>query len=124
MDQMNLNKINNFSEQDLYGVILYAIYKNTKDPKYATLSELIYTLDKKSLLNFCSIFGGLTIKVPTLNELRLYTNALLLYQKVSNGTSLNDAYKEIDVDRKDREDILGLFYSIQESVNDYCGNNS
>ena len=120
----NLINLDNFKEKDLYSIILYAIYKNTQDPRYSTLSELIYTLDKNSLLNFCSIFGGITITVPTLDQLNLYTNTLLLYQKVANGWSISEAMKSLDIDQKDKEKILDLFFIIKDSVNEYFGNNT
>lgn len=65
--------------KDVYSMMMQALYLLKDDPKYSTLSELVYTLDKESLLNFLSVFEGLTIKVPRMSELRDVANGLLLY---------------------------------------------
>lgn len=65
--------------KDVYSMMMQALYLLKDDPKYSTLSELVYTLDKESLLNFLSVFEGLTIKVPKMSELRDVANGLLLY---------------------------------------------
>ena len=74
--------IEQLSENDIYSLILFSLYKIREIPEYSTLSELVYILDRKSLYNFLECFGGMTIKVPTVNELKVIINALLLYQLV------------------------------------------
>lgn len=63
-------------------MILFALYKLIDIPEYSALSELAYVLDRKNLLNLCEYFGGITIKIPTVDELTELTDALLLYQYV------------------------------------------
>lgn len=69
-------------EIDTYSLVLFVLYMLSKNQKYSTLSELAYTLDKQSLLNLLDVFGGLTITIPTKEELQLIINALLIYQAV------------------------------------------
>ena len=47
-------------------------------PEYSTLSELAYILDKKSLLKLCEYFGGITMTIPTIEDLENLTKSLLL----------------------------------------------
>ena len=83
-----ITKLNNLKQQDVYSLSLFCLYKLTNVPEYSSLSELSYVLDKDNLLNLCKYFGGQTIKIPTLKELKNLINALLLYQyvKVENMT--------------------------------------
>ena len=62
--------------------MLFALFKLRDIPEYSSLSELAYILDKNNLLKFCEYFGGLTLKVPTINELESILYSLVLYQYV------------------------------------------
>ena len=53
-----------------------------KDGRYRPLSELPFILDKNSFFNLCQYFGGLTITIPTLKDLEVFLNALILYKYV------------------------------------------
>ena len=74
--------LDNLKSADIYSMILFALYKLIDIPEYSALSELAYVLDRKNLLNLCEYFGGITIKIPTIDELTELTDALLLYQYV------------------------------------------
>ena len=85
-------------EVDTYSLVLFALYQLSQEPKYTTLSELAYTLDKENLFNLLDLFGGLTIKIPTKDELQIVIDALLIYQsvkleKVSFTIALNNLEK-------------------------------
>ena len=67
---------------DIYSFMLFALYKIKDIPEYSALSELAYVLDKDSLLKLCEYFGGVTLKIPTVEELESIVYALVLYQKV------------------------------------------
>lgn len=80
---MNLkSEINNLSEEDIYSLMLFALYKLEDDPQYSSLSQLSYILDKNSLLNLCEFYGGLTIKIPTIDDLKNLLNALIMFQRI------------------------------------------
>ncbi len=67
-------------EPDIWSFMLFALFQVKDVPEYSGLSELAYVLDKKNLLRLCEYFGGLTITVPTIEELESLIYGLLLYQ--------------------------------------------
>ena len=70
-------------DMDIWSLILFVLYKIKDIPEYSTISELAYVLDKDNLLKLCEYFGGLTIKIPTIDELELLIHSLVLYQYVN-----------------------------------------
>ena len=70
---MNKNNLLAFDNTDIYSIILFIIFKIKKLPEYAALSELVYVLDKDSLLKLCEYFGGTTIKIPTIEIRQMKT---------------------------------------------------
>ena len=78
-----VDALNALNKTDVYSLMLFTIYKMRDIPEYSTLSELCYILEGDNLARFLSYFGGMTIKVPSLRELRLILQALLLYQYVN-----------------------------------------
>ena len=70
-------------QTDIYSLMLFALFKIKDIPEYSSLSELVYILDKESLLKLCEYFGGTTIKIPTIDELETVLYALILYQYVN-----------------------------------------
>lgn len=75
-------ELENLTKSDIYSLILFALYKCNESPEYSALSELAYILDKESLLKMCEYYGGLTIRIPTIDELERFLNALLVFQLV------------------------------------------
>ena len=70
------------TELDTYSLILFVLFKLRNIPEYASLSELVYILDKDTLLKLCEYFGGITLKIPTIEELESLVYSLVLYQYV------------------------------------------
>lgn len=113
----NLDKL---KYDDVWNIILYALYKMTNDPKYSTLSELIYALDKDSLLNLCATYGGCTFKVPTKIELLTLINALVFYKEVNiEHINFQEAFSKIDFERLDKKSFLKAYNAIVEVLKDY-----
>ena len=112
--------LNRLNKTDVYSMLLFIIYKMRELPEYSTLSELIYVMDKDNLVKFVSFFGGTTIKVPTLDELRLVTKAMLLYQYVNldNGDLQEDLEVICDKDYK-KEDLLEVYMNIVSIASNY-----
>lgn len=75
-------ELENLTKSDIYSLILFALYKCNESPEYSAISELAYILDKESLLKMCEYYGGLTIRIPTIDELERFLNALLVFQLV------------------------------------------
>lgn len=114
------NKLAGLKEADLYSVILFALAKLRDIPEYSSLSELCYILDKKSLVKLCQIFGGLTITIPSLDELEIISYALLLYEYVDvNGIELEEALKVITSPTLSIKQLKDTYYKIKELLKNY-----
>ena len=88
--------LNNLKMTDTFSLILFVLYKLRDVEEYSSISELSYVLDKDSLLGLCEYFGGLTIKIPTIDELESIVNSLLMYQYINiDGMSYREAVKRI-----------------------------
>ncbi len=100
--------------------MLFALYKGTDLPEYSTLSQMVYILDKDNLLKFFEYFGGLTIRVPTIDELEVFVYALFLYQQCDIEHRL---VEEVCVELKNKGldvDAVQQHYSaIKELLKDY-----
>lgn len=77
------NNLNFLNTKDIYSLLLFALFKMRDIPQFSALSELAYVLDEPNLLKLCEYFGGLTIKVPTIDELELLVYTLLIYNDVN-----------------------------------------
>ena len=105
---------------DVYSMVLFALYQLGNDTQYSTLSELVYILDKKSLFNFLECYGGMTIKVPTVKELKIIVNALLLYELVQlEGISIEEAYQQIDAEEFHFKDIKDVYLKVCSILEKY-----
>ena len=119
---MNIdNKFNikELKENDIYSLILYAIYKCTGNQQYSTLSELVYTLDRDNLMRLCSVFGGCTLKIPTLDELKVYSAALLVYNLIKEGRTFKAAFTQTGLQRNRYNEVLKAYKTIDELVTNY-----
>ena len=86
----------NLKKADIYSLILFALFRLRDIPEYSTLSQLSFVLDHDSLLKLCEYFGGLTIKIPTIEELESIVYSLVLYQYVNiEHMEYNEAIKLI-----------------------------
>lgn len=111
-------ELNQLKETDVYSMLLFVLFKMKDMDEYAVLSELAYILDKKNLLNLCEYFGGLTIKIPTIDDLESLLNSLMLYQCIElDGLSYDEAVQKIGFNsfdlRKVKKDYMKLSKIIQ-----------
>ncbi len=116
-------ELDNLKMTDTFSLILFVLYKIRDVDEYSTLSELAYILDKDTLLNLCEYFGGLTIKIPTIEEIDSIVNSLLLYQYINiDGYSYKEAINKIGFDsfqlrkiKKDYNNICSILdnYSLK-----------
>ena len=118
---MKMNsELNKLKTKDVYSLILFVLYKMKEDVKYSTLSELAYILDKESLLNLCHYYGGITITIPTIEELEDVLNVLLLYQKVDiEGNSIDKILDDFKVRRRNKESMIELYNSVKTILEKY-----
>ena len=107
-------------EMDIYSMSLFILYKLTKIPEYSIASELPYVLNKNDLVNFCNLFGGQTIRIPTLNEIFSVMNLVLLYQYVEiDKIDFDDAIAQIGFKSSELRNIKLAYAKIKEVLKDY-----
>ena len=114
-----IESLNALNKTDVYSLLLFSLYKMHDLPEYSTLSELCYILDGDNLSKFLSYFGGMTIKVPTLRDMRLLVQSLLLYQYVNiEEGDYNEAIKAL-VDEFSEEELKTTYDKIVEVTKNY-----
>lgn len=112
--------LNLLKEEDLITIILYCLYKFTKNPDYAAISELAYTVDKDSLYKLCATFGGCTIRIPTLNEYREIVKVMFIFDLMnSDGLSFNEACEKADVSDNEISTISEIYSIMSEVLDSY-----
>lgn len=114
----NLDKLH---LSDIYTLMMFILFKVEEVPEYATLSRLCFLLDGNNLTRLLAYFAGQTIKIPTEEEFKELTSALLLYQYINlEGQSLVDAQRQLNVkDDKEKEKILDLYLKIIPIIKEY-----
>ena len=111
--------INDFYDKNVYNLLLFALYRLSDNPKYSTLSELIYLFDKPVILKLLNYFGGLTITIPTIDELIELINVLVIYQDVEfNGKTIAQSIEENHLDTSEYK-VVELYDKIKEILKDY-----
>lgn len=118
---MTIDKsIEELKVNDTISLILFTVFKLRDLPEYATLSELAYLLDNNSLINLLKYYGGMTIKIPTLRELRLIINVLLMYQMVNlEGEKWKKAYDSLDLAEYTKDEVKEVYEKICEVLSTY-----
>lgn len=105
---------------DIYSLMLFALYKAKNIPEYASLSELVYILDKDSLLKLCEYFGGITVTIPTIEQLESLVYALVLYQYVNiEHMQYEKAVKLIGHDSKDLREVKSNYCKLCKVLEQY-----
>ena len=114
------NELNKLKEYDINSIILFSLYKLIGNPEYEVLSEMSYVLDRKNMIRFIEMFGGMTIRVPTISELETATCGLLLYQLVNvEGKDYATSLNEVRELRPNAKNIQGAYESICNVIQNY-----
>ena len=112
--------LNLLKTKDIYSLILFALFKLKDISEYSPLSELAYLLDKESLFNICEYFGGLTIKIPTIDELEILVYALILYTKINiNGEDKESVFSELNFENKDFKIVCNTYNNLSKVLKNY-----
>ena len=107
-------------DTDIWSLVLFALYKMRYVPEYSSLSELVYILDKPSVLKLCEYYGGMTIKIPTVDELEFLVYVLLLYQKVNiEKIEYDTAISEIGFKSSELRRVKSDYQKICEVLDKY-----
>lgn len=105
---------------DLFSLLLFVLYRIRGIEEYAGISELAYVLDKQNLLNLCEYFGGLTIRIPTIDELESLIDSLLIYQYVNiDGYTYDEAIKKIGFNSYQLRKIKKDYNKIVDILDNY-----
>ena len=114
------NQLENLTEADLWSFSLFALFKLREDPAYAALSELAFILDKSSLIDLCEYFGGMTLKIPTIDELEIILYAITLYQEVDiKHKDFDKMFASITEHSVDSRKLKQAYLKIQELLATY-----
>lgn len=109
-----------FRDVDIWSLMLFTLYKIKDLPEYSSISELAYILDKDNMLKLCEYFGGLTIKIPTIDELEEIVYALVLYQYVNiDGMEYEEAVKLLGEKSSNLRNIKSGYLKVCEVLNNY-----
>ena len=107
-------------EMDIYSLIIFALFKIKDMPEYEVVSELAYVLDKDNLLKLCEFFGGMTIQIPTIDELESLAYTLALHQFVDiEGKSYDEAIKIIGHNSSDLRKVKSDYLKLKEIMSQY-----
>lgn len=109
-----------FKDVDIWSMVLFTLYKIKDLPEYSTISELAYVLDKDNMLKLCEYFGGLTIRIPTIDEMEEIVYALVLYQHVNiDHMEYDDAIKMLGEKSSNFRNIKSSYLKVCEVLNNY-----
>lgn len=113
-------ELDNLKNSDILSFILFTLFKLRESNEYSAISELAYILDKENLFRLCEYFGGLTITIPTVDDLEILLNALLLYKYVDiDKIDFEEAYLNIK-DGIDKLELKKCYLKIRELLRDYA----
>ena len=124
---MNMNNYNSnidtLKKRDVYSLMLFVLYKLRDIPEYSAISELAYVLDKDNLLKLCEYFGGVTLTIPTIEELESIIYSLLLYQYVDiENMQYQDAIKLLDCDSESLRKVKSDYKKLVKILDKYSFN--
>ena len=108
------------TKKDTYSLILFLLYTLKDDQKYVALSQLAYVLDFKNMLNLCEYFGGLTVTIPTIEELETVAYTLTLYQDVEiGGKDFQQSLRKLALPKSLEEEVVSLYGRVSEILSKY-----
>ena len=122
MNNYNSN-IDTLKKRDVYSLMLFVLYKLRDIPEYSAISELAYVLDKDNLLKLCEYFGGITLTIPTIEELESIIHSLLLYQYLDiENMQYQDAIKLLDCDTESLRKVKSDYKKLVKILDKYSFN--
>lgn len=112
-----VESLNKLKEEDVYSKLLLILYKLKDDEKYSALSTLIWALDKQNLLNFLTIFEGVTLKVPSIADLKLITGALQVYQLTQfESKELDEALDDVATRELNKDELKETYFKVCDII--------
>ena len=115
-----MNIPSNLTENDAYSMLLFLLYRLRDVPEYSALSELMFILDKDSVLKLFEYFGGLTITIPTIHDLEVLVYALILYKEVNiNKKSFENVITSFNQNKVMNSEIADVYIKLETVLNGY-----
>lgn len=119
LDKRLIDKMKTLGYDSSFSYILFLLYKLSDDPKYATLSELPFLMNKENLLTFLDYYGGKTITLPTKQQLLNVISALSIMQQTSFKNLTDNEVEEMVSDIQHKKEILNCYRDIQGILSRY-----
>lgn len=119
---MNSTKkmLEEMTSSDAYSLIFFVLYKLRDIPEYSTLSELMLMFDKDSVTKFLKYYGGMTIRIPTEEELNLVINVLLMYIYINvNGEPRESAMRHANLSSYKKRDVNDVYDKLSSILENY-----
>ena len=113
--------INNLHLSDIYSLMLFVLFKVQDIPEYAVTSELCYLLDGANMTRLLTYFAGRTIKFPSEFDMKVVTNALLLYQYINiDGETFVAAQNRLGkLTKREQDKITELYVQLLPIMKQY-----
>ena len=118
----NIKKnLNNLHLSDIYSLMLFVLFKVQDIPEYALTSELCYLLDGANMTRLLTYFAGKTVTFPTESEMKVVTNALLMYQYINiDGDTFTAAQNKLEkLTKKEKEAVTELYVKLLPIMKQY-----
>lgn len=114
------NNLQNLKQKDVFNIMLFVLYKLKDIPDYKVLSELSYLVDKEALLNICQYYGGMTIRIPTVDELNNVLTALTLYLKVDiQHLNFKDSLNKFELNKEEKQRLINTYIILKDTLMNY-----
>ena len=105
---------------DIYSLLMFVLFKVKDIPEYSTLSELCYILDKDDFLKLCEYFGGMTIKIPKIEDVEYLIYSLLMYQQIDiDGENYDSVMESMSNKSIDTKKIKNNYTVLKEVLKEY-----
>lgn len=108
------------TSKDIDSLVMFALYQIKDIPEYSTLSRMAYLVDRNSFLNLCEYFGGITVRIPTVQEVEEVTQALLLYQFIDvDGLDMKKAVSKLALTGNDIRKLKSNYVRLKGVLSKY-----
>lgn len=115
------NSLNSLHLSDIYSLMLFVLFKVQEIPEYAVASELCYLLDGANMTRLLTYFAGRTVTFPTESEMKVVTNALLMYQYINiDGNTFTAAQNKLEkLTKKEKDKVTELYVQLLPIMKQY-----
>lgn len=114
------SELESLKNEDIYSLLLFALYKCNETNEFSALSELAYLLDETNLLNLCEYFGGMTLTIPTIEDLELMLNGLSMYKSINiDHLTTEEHFTKNACSTKNKDAVKSAYLVISDIMSSY-----